>query len=134
MISYRQSRLENVDNRHQRQDIYRRTLCVCTAGLLRSPSLAWVLSNPPYNRNTRAAGSESTYALIPVDEALIVWADEIVYANPINAGQVQAKFEVSSNSVYILDLPDRFVYRDPILISIIRKELERVGFPKGIIS
>ncbi len=70
------NRMHNAGNLHQGQ--YKKVLCVCSAGLLRSPTTAVVLSKEPYNFNTRAAGCVPDYALIKVDAVLIHWADEIV--------------------------------------------------------
>ena len=54
----------------------KRVLCLCSAGLLRSARLAQILQQE-YNYNTRNAGV-ADYALIPVNTALLKWADEIV--------------------------------------------------------
>lgn len=40
------------------QGRFRKVLCVCSAGVLRSPTAAWVFSNAPFNFNTRSAGTE----------------------------------------------------------------------------
>ena len=66
--------LHNVTNPYQGKD--KRVLCLCSAGLLRSSTLAIILQNK-YGCNTRSAGV-SDYALIPVSTALLEWADEIV--------------------------------------------------------
>ena len=55
------NRLANSSNRYQGE--YKRVLCVCSAGLLRSPTAALVLSQEPYNFNTRAAGLDEAFAL-----------------------------------------------------------------------
>ncbi len=60
------NRLHNMRNPHQGSN--KKVLCVCSAGLLRSPTLAWILSNEPFNFNTRAVGTSSEYALIVLDE------------------------------------------------------------------
>ena len=54
----------------------KKVLCVCSAGVLRSPTAAYVLA---YERgyNTRAVGIEES-SLIRVEEGLLHWADEIV--------------------------------------------------------
>lgn len=106
-----------------------RVLCVCSAGLLRSPTLAWVLSNKPYNCNTRAAGSHPEYGLVVVDPVLLHWADHVVFANEENYERVQARGLKLPESVFVLDVPDRFAYRDPKLIEIIRGLLEQHKFP-----
>jgi len=131
-VRYAATRLGNVDNRYQMILGYPRTLCVCTGGLLRSPTLAWVLSNPPWNRNTRAAGSDIDCALVHANDLLLTWADEIVFVNPINAAQVAKRYKPrETQRVYVLDVPDHFAYRDPELVEGLAKELRRVGFPEG---
>jgi len=60
------NRIHNSSNPYQGK--FKRVLCVCSAGLLRSPTTAFVLSQEPYNYNTRAAGIVDDYALVPVDE------------------------------------------------------------------
>jgi predicted protein tyrosine phosphatase len=80
--------------------------------------MAKVLANPPYNFNTRAAGVYTDYALIPVDEVLIEWADEIVCANPEVFHQLSAHFgKMEDKQIRTLNLPDRFQYDDPELVS-----------------
>ena len=59
------------------QGAYKRVLCVCSAGILRSATAALVLSKEPFNYNTRSAGVEH-YALIPITEVLLAWADEVI--------------------------------------------------------
>jgi predicted protein tyrosine phosphatase len=108
-----------------------RVLCVCSAGLLRSPTLAWVLSNEPYYCNTRAAGSHPEYGLVVVDQVLLNWAGRVVFANPENHERVVTRKLTLPANVYILEVPDRFPYRHPELVQAIRAELERVGFPHG---
>lgn len=66
--------LHNVTNPYQGPE--KRVLCLCSAGLLRSATVATVLQNK-YNYNTRNAGV-ADYALIPVSTALLEWADEII--------------------------------------------------------
>ena len=51
------------NTRNPYQGTSKRVLCVCSAGLLRSPTIAWILSNPPFNFNTRAAGVSLEYVL-----------------------------------------------------------------------
>lgn len=76
MTDFTMNRLDNARNEFQGE--YKRVLCVCSAGLLRSPTTAVVLSSEPYNFNTRAAGLVREFALVPVDKVLLFWADEIV--------------------------------------------------------
>ena len=66
------------NSKNEFQGKYKKVLCVCSAGLLRSPTAAVVFSQEPFNFNTRAAGLSHDFALIVVDEILLYWADEIV--------------------------------------------------------
>lgn len=81
MIRSSRNQLGNVANKHQTEA--KRVLVVCSGGLLRSPTGANVLHRE-FGYNTRAAGSSEPFALIHVTEALILWADEIVFVNPAN--------------------------------------------------
>lgn len=119
------NRMSNVRNPYQGR--YKRVLAVCSAGLLRSPTIAWVLSNDPYNCNVRAAGANAEYAMIPVDEALIAWADEIVCAGGEHGKSICEAFTIDK-PVHCLNIPDQFEFRNPKLVEIINSELVRVGF------
>lgn len=121
------------NSRNPFQGKFRKTLTVCSAGLLRSPTTAFVLSLPPYNRNVRACGSYANFALIPIDEALIAWADEIVFVAQDNfdgVTKIDRRFDVTGKQVYILDLPDIYQFRDPTLVGIIKQQLIQKGFPQ----
>jgi len=89
--------------------------------MLRSPTIALVLSKPPYNYNTRACGIVSSYALIKLDEVLLRWADEIVCADNEHVREVKRRlteFDLDT-PVVDLNLPDIYEYRDPKLIKFI---------------
>jgi predicted protein tyrosine phosphatase len=124
------NRLANCHNRYQDHHKFPRTLCVCSAGLLRAPTIAFVLSNPPYNCNVRAAGCNDEYALVPVDDALIEWADRIVFADTEHCDAVDIP-ATASIPTYNLRLPDSHCFRDPELIELIKARLEEAGFPKN---
>lgn len=123
------SRSLNAQNQYQGD--WLRVLCVCSAGLLRSPTLAWVLSNEPYNCNTRAAGSHPEYGLVVVDQVLLNWAQAVVFVNPENHQRVLERKLSLPSEVYVLNVPDRFAFRDPELVVSIRRELDAAGFPKA---
>ena len=105
------------------QGKYKRVLCVCSAGLLRSPTTAWVLSNEPYSFNTRAAGIDVGHALIPVDDVLIEWADEIVCMDEY---QHKILKEKTDKPVHNLRVGDSFEYRDKGLITIIKMRAKEI--------
>ena len=106
------------------QGEFTKVLCICSAGLLRSPTIAFVLSNRGYN--TRAAGVHD-YALIQVDEVLLEWADEIVFADQEHFNVLGKRFDLSKKSCTVLGIPDRFQFRDPELVSIIEEVLDEAG-------
>ena len=133
---YTMNRMGNSHNLYQGD--YKRVLCVCSAGLLRSPTIAWVLSNEPYNCNTRAVGIAEEYALIPIDMVHLEWADAIVCANDDHFKVVTEMIDKNPRwkgkgvkPVYNLKLPDSFEYRDPILVGHIKDALKKEGFENG---
>src|SRR5574343_525749 len=103
MIKSTRNQLANITNPYQTKA--KRVLCVCSAGLLRSPTMANTL-HKEYGYNTRACGSCVEFALIPISEALVYWADEIVFVNKDN----------------ILDLPDQFCWNEGQLVEIIKEQ------------
>lgn len=120
------NRLANCHNRFQGEA--KKVLCVCSAGLLRSPTAAWVLSNPPFNFNTRAVGCSEEYALIPVDDVLLTWADEIVAMEPWHRDVILTRLSKlkMTKPVRCLDIPDSFERMHPELIEAIKETYGRV--------
>lgn len=113
------NRMANCHNKYQGD--FKKVLCVCSAGLLRSPTAALVLSSE-FGCNTRAAGLSAEYALIPVDRVLLEWADEIVCMSEEQSEMICEMFgdDLVTKTVISLDIPDIFKYRDPRLIELIR--------------
>lgn len=109
------NRIANATNPFQGD--FKRVLCCCSAGLLRSPTAAVVLSQDPFNFNTRACGLANEYALIPLDRALLSWAQEIVVMEPWMVDALRE--HVGETPVICLDIPDNFKYRDPELMAMI---------------
>lgn len=118
------NRLGNAGNRFQGE--YKKVLCVCSAGLLRSPTTALLLSQEPYNYNTRAAGIEETYALIPVDRVLLSWADEIVCMTKEQKVRLEESLKKYGYDVPViaLEVPDCYEYRNPKLMKLIRDKYD----------
>jgi predicted protein tyrosine phosphatase len=109
------------------QGDFKRVLCVCTGGILRSPTAAWILSNEPYNFNTRSAGVKD-FALIQADSHLIGWADEIVCMEPSHETAILKMFNRSEHypkdecpPIKVLGIPDIYDFREPALIARIRR-------------
>ena len=121
---YLMNRAANSHNSFQGK--YKRVLCVCSAGLLRSPTAAFVLSQEPYNYNTRCAGLTPEFALIPVDEVLLEWADEIVC---MDKRQEAVLMEETNKPIVCLNIPDNFGYRDSVLMDMIRERYPQLITP-----
>lgn len=121
-MDYLMNRLANATNLFQGK--YKRVLCVCSAGLLRSPTAALVLSQEPYNYNTRATGLMKEFALVPVDQVLLHWADEIVCMNPEQAEELRERLE-TDKPVIVLNIEDRYRYRDPELVEQIKAAYDK---------
>ena len=102
-------------------------MSVCSAGLLRSPTIAKVLVMNGYN--TRSCGCRD-YALIQIDNVLIEWADVVVFADQEHKAVVDQTQCLSGKDVYILDIPDNYGYGDPELVKIIETKLHEKGLIK----
>jgi predicted protein tyrosine phosphatase len=119
------------------QGKHKKVLTVCSAGCLRSPTAAHILSGHPWNFNTRCAGTSAEYAIVPVTEALIVWADVILVMDEfqqlhINTMQNKLATEYEAfeyKQVINLDIPDNYEYRDPRLLKIMTEKFEEL-FPE----
>lgn len=116
------NRLHNSTNPYQ--GAYKKVLCVCSAGILRSPTAAWILSQPPYNFNTRAVGVSADYALIPVCVVTLNWCDEIVVMEDNHKDRIIHEFKdkvlgFDKKPIIVLDIEDRYPYRDPKLVRMI---------------
>lgn len=120
------NRLHNVNNPYQ--GTYKKSLCVCSAGLLRSPTLAEILIKE-YGHNARAVGANKEYALIVIDAVLIAWADEIVFVNKENYEEVCKDSKLAKiltkKTVKILDIEDSFEFREEPLIQALKEAYEK---------
>lgn len=121
----RQNALWNCKNPHQGTEP--RVLAVCSAGLLRSPSIAKFLVNKGYN--CRSAGIHD-YALIRVDEVLLAWADIVVFAQEEHKASIRGKLRkiLNAKSVFVLGIPDIYPYGDEALMKEIERALDNKGF------
>lgn len=135
-MSYMYTRLKNSNNYNQ--GLTTRVLCICSAGLLRSPTMAHILSAEPFNFNTRSVGAESAYALIPLDKVHVSWADVIICVDGGHMTHVKRLMdEIPSDNglpekrLITLDCPDRYEYRDPRLVSYLTDKLLGL-FPEDI--
>lgn len=138
---YLMNRLGNCGNRHQGKA--KKVLCVCSAGLLRSPTAAVVLAQE-FGFNTRSCGMFREFALIPMDEVLLTWADEIVTMENQHGGRVMEELDrlgLQGKRVIELGIPDSFPYMDAKLVELIKQHYsaaiavdEALGEEKGTIQ
>ena len=104
------------------QGDYKRVLTVCSAGILRSATAAHILCQKPFNFNTRNVGT-APYALIPLTDDLIMWADEVVCME--NEHKVRVLNQMMEMDLYkpivVLDIEDNYEYRNPTLVKLIKE-------------
>jgi predicted protein tyrosine phosphatase len=89
--------------------------------------MAVVLSQEPYNYNTRAAGLSKEYALILVDDVLLHWADEIVCAESWMSQEIEEMLKalgMEHKDIIALDIPDKYEYMNPELMQLIREKYD----------
>ena len=130
----KRNQLGVVQNAYQGK--HRKVLTVCSAGCLRSPTAAHILSSEPWNFNTRCAGTSQEYAIVPVTEALVIWSNDILVMDElqqsiINGIQNKLAEEMEDyeyKRVINLDIPDEYSYRDPKLVEIMKEKFKQI-FP-----
>ena len=107
---------------NQFQGDYKRVLTVCSAGILRSATAAHVLCQRPFNFNTRNVGT-APYALIPLTDDLILWADEVVCMENEHKNYVMGKMMDMDlyKPIFVLDIEDIYEYRNPKLVKLIKE-------------
>ena len=94
-----------------------KVLCVCSAGLLRSPT-ASVVINREYGHNTRSAGLSEDFALIVVDDVLLAWADVVVCMTGMQEAELEGRI-TDGTPVQCLHIRDAYAYMDPKLQDLI---------------
>ena len=120
--------MHNSSNPHQGDA--KRVLCVCSAGLLRSPTASHVLHGE-FGYNTRAVGVDIGHALIPIDDVLINWADEIVVMDEYQKQQViridpDLDEQIVSDKIIVLNVPDNYEYMNEKLQEIILRKYKQL--------
>lgn len=125
MIESKMNQMMNAGNPYQSNRI--KALCVCSAGLLRSTTIASVLNDNGYN--VRNCGMSQEYALIPISTALVRWADEIhvvkeQHQNLLNEIR-EAGMMFPEDKIFVYDIPDTYEAFDPALVEIIKETLSK---------
>lgn len=112
------------DNPYQGTD--HRALFICSAGILRSATMANYYAKKGWN--TRSAGSHE-YALIPVSANLLAWADQIYFVNQENFLAVMdvwgnSEFTDKLKKAIVLNIPDNYEYNNAKLLKIIVEQMD----------
>ena len=110
-----------IDNPYQGD--HKKVLFVCSAGILRSATAARIYA---HKHNTRCAGTGMEYALVPLSERLMDWADEIVFVHPWNYDQAGYYFDLKPYQDYIkiLNVEDKHPHMDDELIAEFERQYE----------
>ena len=99
-------------------------LFVCYAGMLRSATAMHLFARKE-GFNVRCAGTED-YAVQQVQYNTVCWADVIVFMHPTVYDNFMERWDLSSLSIQpkivILNIPDRYGFMEPELVSLIEKE------------
>ena len=126
MLTKRMLRQESGVIFNEAQGHDKRVLFVCSAGILRSATAARIYAR---KYNTRCAGTGLAYALIPLNETLMDWANEIVFVNPYNYDQAGFSFDLVPylDKIKVLDIPDEYEHMHPQLIDAFEQQYEVLG-------
>jgi len=122
MKTNRQNALHNCKNGNQGH--FKKVLVVCSAGLLRSATTAWVLGNQT-DFNVRNCGVHD-YALIRYDEVLHEWADEIIFMEDEHVAAAQFYVGEVKTPYHVLNVPDIYPYRHPDLVKLVNNKLKDI--------
>lgn len=120
------NRIANCKNIYQGTE--KRVLCVCSAGLLRSPTAAFVIAKE-WGHNTRAVGVEAEYALMPLEAVHLHWADEVVVMEDWQRDKVQQMMKDNevSKPVIVLGIKDNYPRMHPELVAKVEKAYRDVA-------
>jgi len=130
MIKSTRNQIGNSGNIYQGNT--KKVLTVCSAGILRSATLQNFLIKE-YGYNVRNCGTNEEFALIPISEALVFWADEIVFVNKENF--ISVKYDLNRlgvlNKCYSLDIPDYYKFNEDKLIDLCKNQYEAIVLNRG---
>lgn len=117
------NRIHNASNPNQGNT--ERVLAICSAGLLRSPTIATVMAQRGYN--ARAVGCEAGHALIPLEQVHVAWADTILTVDGVSTAALRHYEIDEGTAVYQLNLPDMYPWMDPELVRLVEDRLDRLA-------
>lgn len=106
------------------QGNFKRVLFVCSGGMLRSATAAqWAVQAKGWN--TRNCGTMDA-ALPPMHPNLAEWAEVIYCMEEHHAKAFKDAFPWATDKVRVLNVPDRYPYRNPELIERLELALKDV--------
>lgn len=120
------NRMANARNMYQGSDL--KVLCVCSAGLLRSPTMARLLHRNYDNVNARPVGFSTEYALIPMEPVHLFWAELVLCADDDAFSVVNQQLQETGfdRDVYNLGIPDNYDFGDKVLEGIIQAKFDQI--------
>ncbi|MBF0121645.1 MAG: phosphotyrosine protein phosphatase [Desulfobacterales bacterium] len=100
-------------------------LFVCSQNRLRSPTAEAVFSNHP-GIEAMSAGTNHD-AENPVSLDLIEWADCVLVMEKKHKNKLIKRFKSAfkTKKLVVLDIPDKYEYMEPELISILKAKMDR---------
>jgi predicted protein tyrosine phosphatase len=103
-----------------------KALFVCSAGILRSPTAALHFAKTK-GWNTRAVGDNEEFALIPVSEALMFWADIVFVMSVDQKIHLKHKFGQSfEGRIFVMNIEDNFGFMESDLVKYLEASMEHL--------
>ncbi|MCP5031611.1 MAG: phosphotyrosine protein phosphatase [Actinomycetia bacterium] len=101
-------------------------LFVCSRNQWRSPTAEWLFRSDP-RVSPRSVGT-SPRAKRPVTLGDIRWADLILAMEAKHRSRLKATYrqELSHKPLHVLEIPDKYRYRDPELIDILEVAVDEI--------
>ncbi len=100
----------------------KRALFVCSQNKLRSPTAEAVFVS--WSGVETDSGGIFDSAEVPVSSDQIEWADLIFVMEKIHRRHLQRRFQkfLKNKRIICLDIPDRFAFMDPALVSLLESK------------
>lgn len=101
-------------------------LFVCSQNWHRSKTAETLFSNNT-QFNVKSAGTNS-YAETPLTEEILQWADIVLVMESHHKKNILTKFSdsIAEDKIIVLDIPDRYRYMDPELITNIKTKTKQI--------
>jgi predicted protein tyrosine phosphatase len=105
-----------------------KVLVVCGSGRIRSLTAASILSLPPFNLNTCAAGIDQVNSIIPINKILIDWCDEIICTDPMHFKYLENLLQVMGINKLIryIECKSFSMYNEETLVDKLTIELRKI--------